>query len=122
MARRIDEDPLEEAGLIQLHNYRKHPTNNNYYIFFYKDVNVAEEFEVLINQANISFEKDPPNSEDFRTYYAIEKDSFEVAKQLNFLAFGKKRKPMIPNNIGRYSLVIFFILIVSLAIVSLIKS
>lgn len=122
MARRIDQDPLEEAGLIQLHNYKKHPTHHNYHVFYFKKEEIAMEFETLLKQKEIPFEKDTPSDGDIHYYFAITSSYMEQAKKLNYLAYGTKRKPMIANQLGRYALVIFFLFILVLGIISYIKS
>lgn len=104
-------------------NYREHPSDNRYQIFFYKTANEAKYFMQLLNDNKIKFDyHEDANEPTYQYYFAVNKIDMNVVKNLNYLAIGKYRKPIIGNNILRILLFIVMITVMSLGIIGYIKS
>ena len=80
-------------------------------------------FEEILNQEKIWFEKDIDEVKAGTTYlFGVKKDDFERVQRANFAVAAKHRKPLITNNILRYSLLIIFFSSLVLAIIGYVKS
>jgi len=114
---------IEETSLIQLKNYRPHPTNERYLVFIYHDYRMACKFEDGLSESNIDFEKDvTENGPNKRFLYAIHRRDLAQAKQCNNLAVGTYRKPFIADPVLRYTVIALSIGLIALAVIGYIKS
>lgn len=113
---------LDEEGLIKITNYRDHPANNLYKVFFFHNKEMANYFEMLLLEHKISFEKDVEEGTE-RTYtlYAVRKNDLKVAMKLNYLTLGKFRKPFVGNTGFKIILIFFTLLSIGIAIVGYLK-
>lgn len=104
-------------------NWREHPADNRYEVFFYKTQEEGDYFENLLKQSNLFYEAyTDENEEKYKFYYAIKKiDSREVIK-LNHLTIAQFRSRFIPNHFLRYALVITMMIIMTLAIIGYFKA
>ncbi|NNC84258.1 MAG: hypothetical protein HKN79_11840 [Flavobacteriales bacterium] len=110
-------------SLIQLHNYRPHPTDRKYMVFVYHDYEMACSFEDALVEQEIQFEKDVTESgPNKRWLYAIRKRDMEQAKKCNNLAIGLHRKPFISDPVLRYFVIGIFLLLMTLVIIGYINS
>jgi hypothetical protein len=104
-------------------NWREHPSDNRYTIFFFKTQNESSYFEKLLQSHNIgfeyNFEEEEPN---YKYFYAVNKLKTKEVIKLNHLTIGEYRKPFIANTFLRYSLVIMMFIIMIIAITGYIKS
>ena len=116
-----------EAGLehfdMGLVNYRQHPTNVNYIVYRFKDINRANTFEEKLSQANIWYERSDPEEDEKVLYmFAVEKKFFNKTQKLNFETEAKHEKFLIQNGYLRSFFVLFFSGIIVLASVGYCKS
>lgn len=111
--------------MINLMNYYEHPGDNRYYIFEYRNVEKSMNFEALLEEYEIEYEKLVEDETEERIWmckYAISKSRFKDALMANNLTESKYRNPMIGNKYARYGFVILMIFLMSLAFIGYIKS
>lgn len=114
---------IEETSLIQLKNYRPHPTNKRYMVFIYHDYRMACKFEDGLQAAGIAFEKDVTESGPNKRYlYGVNKRDMSVARKCNNLAVGAYRKPFISDPLLRYVVIAISVGLIALAIIGYLKS
>lgn len=125
-------------GTLGLVNYKDHPTDNRYKVFNFNTVEEANMFEQQLISANVWFEKDQEVMEDTATIkftldpegekfqntflFAVEQRNFNKAQQANYRVSAAFRKPLVKNKIARYLLVIFFLSVLSFALIGYFKS
>lgn len=109
----------EHEGFIQLTNYKDHPTNNLYKVFFFHDEERAEYFENLLTEQKIPFEKGTEDMSDGRIFhlYGINKGYLDQAHKANFLTNGHFRKPFMGKSKLKYLLSVVVVGLIILAIV-----
>lgn len=100
--------------MFSLVNFQDHPTNNNKKVFFFRNPEHAEYFELLLIEEKVVFEKQIDKEGDLTIYYGIKTSDFKLVQKLNYLTIGKYRKPFIADVFFRY-----FIIIVSIALLTL---
>jgi len=111
--------------MINLTNYYEHPADNRYYIFEYRDVEKAMNFEDLLTDYNVEFEKlveDESENTVWKTLYAIAKSDFSAALKANSLTEAKYRSPLISNVYARYAFIIIMMGFLVLAFIGYILS
>lgn len=101
--------------MLKLLNINDHPTNRNKKVFFFQRKELAEHFELELQRNNIVYEKQIDTEGDQTIYIGIRKNDFALARHLNYLTYGKFRKPMIQSAYFRYLLVIVFVVCIILA-------
>jgi hypothetical protein len=112
-------------GFLGLVNYKKHPSDKNYYIFNFYSQEESDLFEELLTKENCWFEKDVSvleKKEETIYLFGIEDNDFRKAEQANFMVYAKYRKHLIPNKIARWSFILLFLAIVTMAIVGYVKN
>lgn len=97
-------------------NFQDHPTNRRMKVFFFRKVEEANYFEVMLVESKIEYEKQIDQAGDQRIYYGVKVKDFKAAKKLNFLTIGHFRKPFIPDAFFRYFIITISIVILTLAI------
>ncbi|MFN3916690.1 MAG: hypothetical protein ACK4K0_03010 [Flavobacteriales bacterium] len=113
---------LDEEGLIKITNYRDHPENNIYKVFFFYRPDMATYFEALLIEHKISYQKDTEeNGDKSYTLFAVRKNDLKLAMRLNYLTMGKYRKPFIGNTAFKVILLFFTLLVVAIALVGYFK-
>ena len=81
-----------------LSNYKEHPVKTNYLVFKLTNPAMGLYFESLLEENNISFEKDDAgHGQNELLLYGVKTTYREEAVRLNFLAYAKYRKPLITN-------------------------
>ncbi len=104
-------------------NWRNHPTDNRYTIFFFKTRNESDYFENELTRNKIKFEYHFDDDEPtYKYYYAVNKVNEKAVIKLNHLAVGAYRKPFIQINFLRYTLIIAMIIILGIGIIGYFKS
>lgn len=104
-------------------NWREHPGDNRYTIFFFKTKLESDYFEKLLRSHSIWFEYNFDNEEPtYKYFFAVNKLNTKEVIKLNHLAIGEYRKPFISNTFLRYGLVILMLIIMTIAITGYIKS
>lgn len=101
--------------MLSLINFRDHPSNRHKKVFFFKDPEHANYFEVLLVESKITFEKQIDEEGDQTIYYGVKISDFKTAKQLNYLTIGRFRKPFISDRFFRIFIILLSILVLSLA-------
>jgi hypothetical protein len=109
-----------EAGLehfdMGLVNYRQHPTNVNYIVYRFKDIERADTFEENLRKEGLWFERSNPVEDEKQIYmFAVEKKHFQKSQRVNFSTEAKHKKFLIPNNALRYFFVLIMLSILMLA-------
>lgn len=104
---------------FDLTNWRQHPTQPQYQIFFFKKVEEGKYFEQLLVEHSVKFEISIDEEErgKKKVMIGIHRNDMEKAKELNHLALGEFRKPFLANAIFRYALLVFVSGVISLAII-----
>lgn len=116
-----------EAGLehfdMGLVNYRQHPTNVNYIVYRFKDIQRADTFENKLKEANLWYERSNPDEDEKVLYmFAVEKKHFNKTQKINFQTEGKHKKFIIPHGLFRNLFVFIVMAIITLASVGYCKS
>lgn len=127
-----------KIGGYGLVNYKDHPNDNRYKIFNFNSIEEANYFEELLNKVNVSFEKDEEKVNSLSTLhftirhevkekgtmylYAVNQRDIKKAFNANYLVSAKFREFSIKNAFFRYGLVIFFLVILTFAIVGYLKT
>lgn len=106
---------IVDLGLV---NYVRHPSNPDYVVYRFADINRAKDFEKELVSNRIKFEKDEQGTKN-RTYtlFAVHKNNYERTQRINFLVEAKNRTFLISNKFFRYTLLIISIGTVVLAFV-----
>lgn len=113
----------KRIGNFNLVNYKDHPTNHQYKVLNFNTQAEANLFEEKLIDGGYAFEKDIEIHQDVPLYlFAVKNRQFEAIQRLNFQVHANFRKPMIKNKVARYGLVIFFIFIMTIALIGYFKS
>jgi len=109
-------------SLIDLTNYRDHPSTSGYVVFFFGTYDMAVSFEDMLSQENIFFEKDVSESGEKKRYlYAVKRRDAERVKILNNMAMGKHRGRFISDPIVRNLILFIFLATLILALIGYLK-
>lgn len=95
-------------------NYREHPSNDRYWVFFFKDAKRATDFEAALTEQGIWFEKD--REEEYHLY-GVHKDDFKAVQHQNFMTEAKFRKPFMADPLFRWLVVTVSLGAIILAII-----
>jgi hypothetical protein len=101
--------------MLNILNYKKHPTNSNYYVFKFWDNRRAADFEDALKKQSIWFEKDFDEEKEI-ALFAIKQKDLEQVQKINFLVEAKYRKPFISNVFLKWATILFFIIALSFAL------
>ena len=96
------ENPIDHNIDLGFVNFIKHPENENYIVFRFRDKNRANSFEKELRTSNIWFEKSESSNKG-KTYhlFGIHKYDFKKAQKINFKVEAKHKKRIIPGKIFR---------------------
>ena len=104
-------------------NWRVHPTDNRFTIFFFKTKLESNYFEKQLKESSIWYEYNFDDTEThYQHYFAVNKTNEKEVIKLNHLTNGQFRKPFIQNNILRYSLVVLMVIVLAIGIIGYLKS
>ncbi|MDG1260436.1 MAG: hypothetical protein P8H59_11630 [Flavobacteriales bacterium] len=108
---------------MRLTNNYEHAGDNRYMVYeFYLDEH-ADEFQAMLEEKNIVFQRfKDEDQEDPPTLFGIEKTYLKEATWCNNMIHSKYRKPMIPNAIMRWGLLIITAVLISLAVIGYLKT
>jgi hypothetical protein len=99
-------------------NWREHPTDNRYEVYFFKNQYESEYFRNLLQENQITFEfHQEEENPEYRYFFAINKRDSKEVITLNHLTIGHFRKPFISNKILRYGLVTLMFVVLLLGII-----
>jgi len=99
---------------FNLTNYREHPENPRYVVFFFKDEIKANYFEQKLKENGFWFERDITKRKDESDLhlFGVRKNDYEKVLQINFDTVGKFRGRSIPGKYtGLFVLIITFIFV-----------
>lgn len=82
----------------------------------------ADEFQGMLEEKGIVFERFREEDEDAPFLFGIEKSYLKDATWCNNMMHAKYRKPMIPNGFLRWSLLLITALAISLALIGYLKA
>lgn len=113
----------KKIGNFNLVNYKDHPTNGLYKVLNFNSQEEADMFEEKLISGNHYYEKDIElHQGDTLFLFGVKNREFEQIQQLNFEVHGAFRTPMIKNKLARYVLVLFFLTIISIALIGYFKT
>lgn len=103
-----------DLGLV---NYVQHPTNPNYVVYRFADIERANSFEEELQKNAIWFEKssEPKRGKEY-FLFGVHKNDYKKTEKINYLVEAKHKKPFIPFKILRYVLMTFSAIVMLLAI------
>jgi hypothetical protein len=114
-------DNLE--NILNITNYREHPTRPGYTVFHFFDDKQAEDFKKLLSDKAIWFETDTDKKDNKTIYlFGVRNSDLKTAVMLNYLVIGKYRKPFIPNAFFRWFVIFLGLAVVTLAIIGYLKT
>ncbi|MDB3906747.1 hypothetical protein N9355_04710 [Crocinitomicaceae bacterium] len=116
------DNPIDHPIDLGLVNYTKHPSDPDYVVFRFPDVDRADTFEAFLTSEKIWFERSSEAHKQ-RTYFlfGLHKTDFKRAERLNMKVEGKHKKPIIPIAGLRWFIVLFGMTAITLAIVGYCK-
>jgi hypothetical protein len=104
-------------------NWREHPSDNRYNIFFFKTEEESIYFEKLLKANSIWHEANIDLDEPtYKYYFAVNKTNSSAVIKLNNRTIGEYRDPFISNKWLRYGLVLFMIIVMSVALIGYLKA
>jgi hypothetical protein len=104
-------------NLFNFTNYRDHPENKDYLVFFFYNFDQGYYFQHLLNQNAMEFEMFIEEDEKPIMLFGIRKRYFKQALALSDLSYARFKKPFISNKWLRYTILGFTVTAVLLAIV-----
>ncbi|MFP5470332.1 MAG: hypothetical protein ACLGGV_01950 [Bacteroidia bacterium] len=111
-----------DEGMLRVANYKDHPTNPYYKVFFFYKKEQADYFASLLKENNVWAEQDEAERAGEPMYlFGIKKKDLELVHKLNNIAIGKFRQKLIPNKYGRIFIVVFGIVVIALSIIGYFK-
>jgi hypothetical protein len=99
-------------------NYREYKYDNRYMVYEFSSEEHADHFASLLNERDVIFER---HLEDEKILFGVEKRYRSQSDKCNFLTHAAFRKPMIPNKVARFVLLIVTLLFIALGILSYFK-
>lgn len=109
---------------VNFTNYYDHPEDNRYLVFRFQQETWRSEFERLVTEANVPFDKMEEVDEHARewTYYGIHKDYKAQAFKANNMTSARFRQKFIPNVWFRWTVVLIGVLATLFGILSAIMN
>lgn len=115
------ENPIEhlDLGLV---NFTKHPTQPDYVVYRFTDLGRSDSFRKELENENIVFEEGKEDKKQVSyTLFAVHKRHYKKTMKMNFKVEGLHKKPLIPFFILRWTVLLFGLGIILLAILSYCK-
>jgi len=112
----------DDFHLIDLTNYKQHPTRSDIQVFFFRELERADYFEKLLKEKELFFEKYVEDEGNLRVYFGVKRSDMGSVKILNNLTIGKFREPFISNKFLRYFIIGLSALALSFVIVGAVRS
>jgi len=96
---------LTDLGLV---NYVQHPSNKDYIVFRFADLERAKSFKLALEENKIWFEnsEDTPRTKTFYLF-GIHRRDYNKVQDINFNVEAKHRSFLIKNNFFRYFILLF---------------
>jgi len=104
-------------NLFNLTNYREHPEEKDYQVFFFYHMEQGRFFESKLLEEGISYEQVIEEERDKPIMlFGVHKRDFRRALVQNDLSFAAYKKPFISNRFVRYSILVITIALVIFAL------
>ena len=104
-------------NLFNLTNYRDHPENKDFKVFFFYNFKQGEYFKQLLENEPLEFELFIEKEAKPIMLFGIRKRHFNQALDLNSLSYARFKKPFIANKLIRFAVLGFTILALAIAII-----
>lgn len=110
-------------NLFNLTNYRDHPVNKDYRVFFHYNMDQADHFKSLLDKEGIEYEAYLEDEGDKKVMlFGVHRKNFRRALLQNELSYAALKKRFIPNSIIRNSILIITIGLILFALIGYIIS
>ncbi len=109
-------------GLLRVNNFKPHPSNPSYMVFFFKESAPANYFEMLLVENKVDYERANPEEGENMYLFAIKKSDFTLSRRLNNLTKGKYRNRFIANKTFGIAIVIITIAVLLFAFIGYISA
>lgn len=117
------DNPVDHPIDLGLVNYTRHPSDPNYIVYRFGDVNRANSFEEALIEQKIDYEKDSEERKTVTIYmFATHKNDHKKTTQINYDVEAKHHKPFIPYKGFRYFMILFSATVLILAFMGYCKS
>ena len=104
-------------NLFNLTNYRDHPENKDYKVFFFYNLEQGNYFKQLLEQEPLEYELFIEEDAKPIMLFGIRKRHFKQALDLNSLSYARFKKPFIANKLIRFAVLGFTIAALIIAII-----
>jgi len=108
---------MKVENLFNLTNYRDHPENKDYLVFFFYNFEQGYFFEHLLNQNTIAHEMFIEEGEKPIMLFGVRKRNFKEVLELSNLSYTEFKKPFIAHKWARFAILGFTIAAVLVAII-----
>jgi hypothetical protein len=109
--------------LLDVTNYRDHPTDQDFIVFHLKRPDQAGFFEYLLVEHLVEFERFDDFTPKGKLYlFGVRRGHFKQVEKLNNITIGHYREKFIPGSGLRWFTVVFGLLVTLLAIIGFLKS
>ena len=103
--------------MLNILNYSDHPTRVGYTVYRFFEKERADYFEELLKKDNVSYESSIEESGNTLYLFGVKKGDSKKAMNANYLVSAKFRNKIIPNIYFRWGIILFAIVMISLAII-----
>ncbi len=107
---------------MRLTNNYEHAGDNRFMVYEYYLDEHADEFQAMLEEKGIVFERFKDDDDGAPHLFGIEKIYLKEATWCNNMMHSKHRKPMIPNTFLRWALLVITTVAITLAIVGYLKA
>ena len=104
-------------------NFRKHPSDNRYTVFRFKEKKMADYFRTELEKQNIWFEEGSDTLKNNKevVMFGVHNSDFNKVQKINYQTSALHREKFISNKPLRLFLMAFFIFFIAFAIYGVIK-
>lgn len=108
---------------MRLVNWYTHPADNRYFVFEFKDSELAGEFEADLAEAGIEAERgEREDGGDNVTLFGVHRTEFKAALRVNHLLHGRHRRPFIAHRGLRWAMLLVTGAVLGLALMGWMRS
>lgn len=104
-------------NLFNLTNYRDHPENKDFKVFFFYNFEQGNYFKQLLENESLEFELFIEEEAKPIMLFGIRKRYFNKALDLSNLSYARFKKPFIANKMIRFAVLGFTIIAIAIAII-----
>ena len=103
--------------MLNLTNYSDHPTRIGYTVYRFFEKERAGYFEELLTKENVYFETSVEELDNTIYLFGVRKGDAKQVMNANYLVSARFRKKIIPNSYFRWGVLLFFIAVLTLAVI-----